>query len=192
MRDDLAAAQDGRRVAERDDLVQLVRDVENRAAAGGEMLQRLEQLLDLLGRQHRGRLVHDEQPRVQEERAHDLDALPLADAQGRDDAAGIELEMVGVQNPVELSEEFARGEAAVEAERNVFQNRHRLEQREVLEHHADAEASRGARIGDARRRAVENDLTLVGREDAVDHLDEGRLAGAVLAEQGVNLPRPDA
>ena len=28
---------------------------------------------------------------------------------------------------------------------------------------------------------------LVGREDAVDHLDEGRLAGAVLAEQRVDL-----
>ena len=40
--DDLAAAQDGRRIAERHDLVQLVRDVEDRAAVGGEALQRLE------------------------------------------------------------------------------------------------------------------------------------------------------
>ena len=190
--DDLAAAQDGRGIAERDDLMQLVRDVEDRAAARGETLQRLEQLLDLLGRQHRGRLVHDEQAGVQEKRAHDLDALAFADAQCRDDAAGIELEMVGVQNPVELGEELARGEARIEAERDVFQYRHRLEQREVLEHHADAEAARGARIGDSRGRAVENDLPLVGREDAVDHLDEGRFAGAVFPEQGVNLARLDA
>ena len=190
--DDLAAAQDGRGIAERDDLMQLVRDIEDRAAARGETLQRLEQLLDLLGRQHRGRLVHDEQARVQEKRAHDLDALAFADAQCRDDAAGIELEMVGVQNPVELGEELARGEARVEAERDVFQYRHRLEQREVLEHHADAEAARGARIGDSRGRAVEDDLPLVGREDAVDHLDEGGFAGAVFPEQGVNLARLDA
>ena len=63
-RDDLAAAQDGRRVAERDDLVQLVGDVEDRAAARRRDAQRLEQLLDLLRRQHRGRLVHDQQARV--------------------------------------------------------------------------------------------------------------------------------
>ena len=83
--DDLAAAQDGRGVAERDDLVQLVRDVEDRAAARGEFPQGLEQLLDLLRRQHRGRLVHDQEPRIEEQRAHDLDPLALADAERRDD-----------------------------------------------------------------------------------------------------------
>ena len=39
---------------------------------------------------------------------------------------------------------------------------------------------------------VEDDLALVGREDAVDHLDQGRFSRAVLAEQGVNLPGLDA
>ena len=57
----------------------------------------------------------------------------------------------------------------------------------MLEHHADAEPARGARIGDAHRRAVEEDLPLVGREDAVDHLDEGRFAGAVFAEQRMDF-----
>ena len=62
----------------------------------------------------------------------------------------------------------------------------------MLEHHADAEAARGARIGDSRGRAVEDDLALVRREDAVDHLDEGRFAGAILPEQGVNFAWLDA
>ena len=126
----------------------------------------------------------------EQQRAHDLDALALADAERRDDAARIELELVGLEHPVELGEELARGEARIEAERDVLQNRHRLEQREVLEHHADAEAARGARIGDADGRAVEDDLALVGREDAVDHLDQGRFSRAVLAEQSVDLARP--
>ena len=190
--DDLAAAQDGRGVAERDDLVQLVRDVEDRAAARGELAQRLEQLLDLLRRQHRGRLVHDQEPGIEEQRAHDLDPLALADAERRDDAARIELELVGLEHPVELGEQFARRQARVEAEGDVFQHRHRLEQREVLEHHADAEAPRGAGIRDPDGRAVEDDLSLVGREDAVDHLDESRFSRAVLAEQGVDLARLDA
>ena len=51
-RDDLAAAQDRRGVAERHDLMQLVGDVEDRAAALRQMPQRLEQLLDFLRRQH--------------------------------------------------------------------------------------------------------------------------------------------
>ena len=68
---------------------------------------------------------------------------------------GIELELVGLEHPVELGEEFARRQARVEAKGDVLQDRHRLEQREVLEHHADAEAPRGARgsrSGSARRR----------------------------------------
>ena len=149
MRDHLAAAQDGRRVAERHDLVQLVGDVEDRAAARRQFPQGLEQLLDFLRRQHRGRLVHDQESRVEQERAHDLDALAFADAERRHDSARIELEVVGFEHPVELRQKFARGKARVEAERDVFQHRHRLEQREVLEHHADAEPSSRARIGDA-------------------------------------------
>ena len=192
MGDHLAAAQDGRGVAERDDLVQLVGDVEDRAAARRELAQGLEQLLDFLRRQHRGRLVHDQEPRIEQQRAHDLDALALADAQRRDDAARIELEPIGVEHPVEFGQEFALREARIEAKRDVFEHRHRLEQREVLEHHADAEPASRARIGDADGRAVEDDLALVGREDAVDHLDQRRLSGAVLAEQRVDLAGLDA
>ena len=51
----------------------------------------------------------------------------------------------GLQNLEELGEQFALGEARVEAERDVFQHRQRLEQREMLEHHADAEP--GMEIG---------------------------------------------
>ena len=130
--------------------------------------------------------------RVEQERAHDLDALAFADAQRRDDAARIELEVVGFEHPIEFGEQFARREARVEAERDVFEHRHRFEQREVLEHHADAEATSRARIGDADGRAVKDDLALVGREDAVDHLDQGRFSRAVLAEESVNLAGLDA
>ncbi len=192
MRDHLAAAQDGRGVAKRHDLMQLVGDVEDRAAARRQFSQGLEQLLDFLRRQHRGRLVHDQEARVEQERAHDFDALAFADAQGRDDAARIELELVSFEHPVELGQKFARGKARVEAKRDILQDRHRFEQREMLEHHADAEPTRRAGIGDANGRAVEDDLALVGGEDAVDHLDERRFSRAVLAEKRVNLAGPHA
>ena len=92
---------------------------------------------------------------------------------------------------MELGEQLALGQPRVKTERDVLQHRQRLEQREMLENHADAEAARGAGIGDSDRRAVEQNLAFVRRLDAVNHLDEGRLAGAVLAEQRVNLARLD-
>ena len=105
---------------------------------------------------------------------------------------GIELEVIGLEHPEELGEQLALGELRIEAKRDVLQHRHRLEQREMLEDHADAEPAGGARIGDAGRRAVEDDLSLVRREDAIDHLDERRFARAVLAEKRVDFAGPDA
>ncbi len=189
--DHLAAAQDRGRIAKRDDLVQLVGNVEDRAAACGEAAQHLEQLLDLLRRQHRGRLVHDQETRIEQQRAHDLDSLPLADAERRDDPARIELEVIEVEHLVELGEQLALGMPRVKTERDVLQHRQRLKQREMLENHADAEAARGAGIGDSDRRAIEQNLAFVRRLDPVNHLDEGRLASPVLAEQRMNLARLD-
>jgi hypothetical protein len=171
--------------------VQLVGNVEDRAAARSETAQSLEQLLDLLRGQHGGRFVHDQEPRIEQEGAYDLDALPFADAERGDDPARVEFELIGVEHAVELGEQFALRQARVETERDIFQHGQRLEQREMLEHHPNAEPPRRARIGDASRRPVEQDLALVGSENAVNHLDERGFAGAVLAEQGVDLARLD-
>ena len=46
-------------------------------------------------------------------------------------------------------------------------------------------AARGLAI--SHRRAVPQDLAGIGRQNAIDHLDQRRLAGAVLAEQRVDL-----
>jgi hypothetical protein len=51
--------------------------------------QGLEQPLHLLGRQHRGRLVHDQQLRITQQAAHDLDALAFADREIVHGAVGI-------------------------------------------------------------------------------------------------------
>ena len=50
-------------------------------------------------------------------------------------------------------------------------------------------AARGVRVGDRDRLALPADLALVGVQHAVDDLDQRRLAGAVLAEQRVDLAR---
>ena len=53
-----------------------------------------------------------------------------------------------------------------------------------------ARAARG--FGMCTGCAVQADLALVGLQDAVDHLDQRRLARAVLAEQRVDFAGPHA
>src|SRR3954470_20434629 len=77
-RDDPAIAQHGRGPAQAAHLLELVRDVEDRAALAGKPLEGLEEPLGLLGGQYRGRLVEDDELRILQEAADDLDALALA------------------------------------------------------------------------------------------------------------------
>jgi hypothetical protein len=54
-------------------------------------------------------------------------------------------------------------------------------------HHRDARVERVARGVEVDRRAGENDLALVRAVEAGEDVGERRLAGAVLAQQGVDL-----
>ena len=58
----------------------------------------------------------------------------------------------------------------------------------MLVHHADAEGGRSLRIGNPPRHAVEQHPSLVGLDEADEHLHQRRLAGAVLPEHAVHLP----
>ena len=104
---------------------------------------------------------------------------------------GIELEAIEVENAADFRLEVALRNLGVDAERDVFEHGQRLEQREMLEHHADAEFSRRARVGDFNRLAVPKHLARIGGKYAVDHLDQCRFSGAVFSEQRVNLTRFD-
>src|SRR5688572_23283738 len=59
----------------------------------------------------------------------------------------------------------------------------------MLEYHADAEPARMVRVLHDDRLALPADLAGVGLQHAIDDLDQGALAGAVLAEQGMDLTR---
>ena len=62
-----------------------------------------------------------------------------------------------------------------------------LEQREMLEHHADAERARLGRTGQHDLLPHPAQFAAARLDEAVHRLDQRRLAGAVLAEQGVNF-----
>ena len=73
------------------------------------------------------------------------------------------------------------------AEHDVLGDRHHRDEHEVLVHHPDPVLDRvGGRVQDDRL-ALEEDLALVRPVEPVDDVHQRRLAGAVLAEQGVHL-----
>ena len=77
--------------------------------------------------------------------------------------------------------------AANSAEQNVFQHRQSGDEAELLFDDRDAGRLRlpGARQRD--RRSFDQDLSLIGRNDASERFDERALACAIMTNQGVNL-----
>ena len=61
----------------------------------------------------------------------------------------------------------------------------------MLVDHADAAGDGVGGSRDLDDLPVEQDLALVGPGEAVEHVHEGRLAGPVLAQQGVDLAGTD-
>ncbi len=157
-----------------------------------ELAHDLHQLVGLLGGQHRGRLVEDQDLGVARERLDDLDPLLHADRQVLDDGVGVDVEAEPVGDlldPLPGGVEVERpGEAGrLVAEHDVLGDGEDRDQHEVLVDHADAGRDRVAGAGEVLDLVVEDDLALVGLVEAVEHVHQRRLAGAVLAEQAVDL-----
>ena len=91
-----AAPHHGDVVGDREHLVELVGDEQDRVALGLELAQVVEERVDLLRHQHRGRLVEDDDLGAAVEHLEDLDPLPLADAEVLDQLVGVEAEAVGL------------------------------------------------------------------------------------------------
>ena len=189
---DPAEAHDGRPLAERLDLLQLVADVEDGAAFLSEPAQGFEKLAHFLGRQHGGRFVHDQQTRLLQQAAHDLDALALADGKIVHRAVRIEGEPVGGRDFDDAPAQAPALSRVVDGESDVLRHGQRLEQGKMLEHHADAQTPGGVRARDPDRLALPPDFAGIGLQHAIDDLHQRALAGAVLAQKRMDLARQDS
>jgi hypothetical protein len=194
--DGAAVLEHGDPVADLTDLLQPVGDVDDGDAAGGEVADDGEEVVDLLAVQDRGGLVHDDQPGVLGQRAGHADHLLRRGRQRPDLGGGPDL---GVPEPGEQRGGGAVGlgragdpqVGALAAEEDVVGDGEPGDQVQLLVDGRDAQRHGRLGVAEGDRGAVPGDLALVGLVRAGQDLDQRRLAGAVLAEQAVHLTGAD-
>ncbi len=161
-----------------------------------QFLQHAEHRRDVARRQRRGGLVEDEEARLPAPAPWRSRRAGGATAAGRARATSGWMPSA----PARASSSSARrrwrapvdqAEAARRVgDQDVVGHRQVRDQRQFLEHADDAGRIGGGGVGEAHRRAVERHGAGVGLHDAGHALDQARLAGAVLAQHGVDAPRP--
>ncbi len=190
-RDDLAILEDGDAVDQFGDLVEAMGDVENGAPLRLEPSQQVMQVSDLADAERRRRLVENDDRGVGGKRLGDLHDLLLGHREAADDGIDIDMRVDLGQHtdggaaqaaPVDLAALLRQP-----AEIDVLSHAEAGDQRKFLKDRGNAGVAGVARIGQSDGFAVPENRTAVGLVDAAEHLDEGRLAGAVGADQAVDL-----
>ena len=167
--------------------MQLVADVQNAAALRGQFFQHHEQLFDRLRCQHRGGLVQDQQLRVGQQSADDLDPLHLAHTKGVNRPAGVNVQAIFGRFAADAARDIGQAEVFAQAKPDILGHGDGVKQAEMLEHHADAQGPRLLRVADVRRLTVEQDTAAVRFDRAVDDLHQRRLAGPVFTQHRMDL-----
>ncbi len=184
-----AAPQHADVVAERLHFAELVGDHQRGdLAAMRHAFQQAQNLIGLAGRQHRGRLVENQEALVEIEQLEDFELLLLAGGERGDGTVERHAERHARQELFEHGAFLAPVDDLRRigaADDQIFGGGERRHQREMLIDHADAERLSVLGIGDSYLLAIEFDLAFVGRVETHDAFDQRRLAGAVLAEQRV-------
>ena len=152
------------------------------------------ELRDLFVIQAARRLVEQQQLRLGDQRARELDPLERPERQPRRRPSGD----VGDPDVVEdLARAAADGAAAkrpragVRADEHVVEHRHRAEQLDVLERARDPATNDAVRRRAQQALAVEAQRAGVRLVEPGDHVEERGLAGAVRPDQADDLPRLD-
>ncbi len=192
-----AIAQNGGAIADSFHFLQAVRDVNNGNAALLEILDHPEKMIDFVGRQHRRRLVHDDDSGIQRQRFGDFHHLLLGYAQALDDGFRSNLDVERGQDFARLLEQFLAvddSEPAIEqrfaSQENVFRDAHLGNKIEFLVNGADPQLLRIVGTADMHWLALEQNLARVGGINAGKDFDEGGLARPVLAQQHMHLGGP--
>ena len=177
-------------VGDLEDFLHAVADEEDGDALVAQVADQLEQLRDLVGRQRGGRLVHDQDADIERDRLGDLDRLLRGKRQAARRAAHVEgdaelgEDRLGVAEHLPPADHLA---AVLMADEDVLGDVEVGKEQRLLIDRGDAEALALGGVADGHRLAGEQDFAAIGLVDAGHDLDQGRLAGAVFAEQRVDF-----
>ena len=144
------------------------------------------------GRRATRRLVHDQDADVERERLGDLDGLLLGEREAARRLLDVELDAEPLEDRLRLALHLPAVDdppAVAMADEDVLRDRQVGEDHRLLVDRDDPERLRVEGAGDRSRLTVDDDLAGVRLLDAGHDLDQRRLAGAVLTEEGVDLAR---
>ena len=189
----LAVAHDGHGVGDLEDLRQVVRDVDDGQTLRLQIADDAEQALNLLAGERGGGLVHDDDLGLGAQHLCDLHQLRVALADLGDVHGGIQMlqthlpeQLLRLGDGLFLVDEqgVLLGKAA---DQQVFIDGDALCEAQLLIHHADAVLLGHVRRMEQALLAVDVDVAGVIAVQTGKNLHQRGLAGAVFAEQGVDL-----
>src|SRR5690606_25068592 len=191
-----AITQHGNTVGQVEDLVQPVRDVEGGAAGGAEGVEIGVELFRLAVCQRGRGLVENEDLRIGRRRSGGLYQLLMRLRQRGNRHAWVDR----VVHHVQMLDRRLAGCAPVDgqtardvrAEHDVFRDRQVWDEVKLLGRDGDAGPLGVYRRMEDNVLAVSQKLPFRGRQLAAEDVHQRRLAGAVFADDGVDLARPNA
>ena len=190
--DGLAVAHDADIVAELEDLLHAVRDIDDRAVFGGQAVDNLEEALDLARRQRGGGLVHDDDSGVGGQRLCNFQHLLLGDAERADLGCRVDIQVILVEkclcpfDRVPDPDEAGRADPFV-AQVHIGLYCHLRHQIQLLIDHCHTGSLRVLRLSNLHRLAVNQDFACVAGNNAGQYAHQRRFSGTVFAHQDVDL-----
>jgi hypothetical protein len=183
-----AVTEHGHPVRDPEHLVEAMGHVQHRHALLAQPVESVQERVDLVRGECRGRLVEDDDLGRGRHRPRDCDHRPLAGCEGADLLRRIDVAADRAQRVACLHLERPPGDQPTAAgvahdEAEVLGHRHALDQAEVL---VD-EVERKLRVPGVDALSPVDHSAAVGVLDAGQHPDEGGLSGAVLPGESVNL-----
>ncbi|MNO65827.1 hypothetical protein D3C76_565970 [compost metagenome] len=184
-------------IADLEDLLEAVGDVDDAAALLAQLADDHEQLLGLGVGQGIGGLVHDDDAGIERQRLGDLHHLLLADGEipepGVRPVFDAETGQEGAGPLAQLLVVYvAKAGARLAAEEDVGGNGELRQQVQLLVDDADPLILGVAGTLEVHRLAAIADAARIGLIDAGQHLHQGGFAGAIFTEQGHHLARIDS
>jgi hypothetical protein len=190
----LSFAQHRHPIAYVHDLVQLMADDDHHMAGASHLAQGPEEVLGLLGGEHGGGFVQNQQIGIIDERLEDFHPLLFTGRQLPHLTIRIDVEAEffrkGANAPRHPAVGKPEGRIHV-SQGDVFCNRMVLHQHKMLMHHTDAPSNGIHRGGDFHRLAIDADLPAVRLVQPVQDVHEGGLPGTVLPQQAEDLTARD-